>query len=274
MVFVQTQQKYSEFDSVEMIYDILLGLDIEDIKEEIFPAVVDFRTQVVKRFVFGILRLHFSVIPDIPYLDLVLINTMDTVDIQFVSGRDLLSFEIVASGRFDENGTPIFQFTCKQHCKVVFMEFLDRIRRIADKRDFRKYRRQFLNSDVEKQKIFTFQKYLHTAKQKMKFKQQIDEEQRRIYCSSLWSSFEEYIALVVNSHSELFDLLDDDNHSKLIMALNLHKCSWCNIMDTFCGQKHMKCAGCDIVWFCSKLCQTKHWRKSHRFICRQWVDDL
>ena len=29
-----------------------------------------------------------------------------------------------------------------------------------------------------------------------------------------------------------------------------------------------RCGRCKLVWYCSKTCQKKHWRKEHRHVCK------
>ncbi|CAL8471221.1 g10763 [Coccomyxa elongata] len=31
----------------------------------------------------------------------------------------------------------------------------------------------------------------------------------------------------------------------------------------------MKCAGCEMKWYCSKKCQKEHWKLGHKLYCEQ-----
>jgi hypothetical protein len=50
------------------------------------------------------------------------------------------------------------------------------------------------------------------------------------------------------------------------------KCAQCGVREhpnsTF-FQKFKKCSRCGQPYYCSKTCQRKHWKKTHKYICRE-----
>lgn len=52
-----------------------------------------------------------------------------------------------------------------------------------------------------------------------------------------------------------------------VEPLLCRSCASCGVNEE--DARLMKCAGCEMKWYCSKKCQKEHWKLGHKIYCKQ-----